>query len=448
MRPTGDSVAHLRRRPGVVRRAVVRFTVWSVLAFLVIGVSAAAIGHQIAKEVALDNARQRGSTVAHTVVAPMVNRRVRAGDRDALEQFDRLMGARLFDGSLRHMKVWSKDGRVLWSDEHMLVGRRFPLPGEVRELVGTGDVHAEVSDLSKAENETERSEGELLEVYVGAHDSENQPFVFEAYLTTGRIRAYERTLQLYILPLALGGMVLLLLVMLPLAASLARAVGKGEAEHSRMMRHTLLVSTQERRRLAQDLHDGVIANLTGVSMALPAVAGYLPSTPEATRAAEILAQASSTLQDTATDLRGMMTELYPPDLDSPEDLGHAVEDLAQTVREHGTEVEVVIPRRHDQNPETTMLAYRVMREGLRNVLKHAHAAHARVELGRRGRLVHVTVRDDGVGVRPDEPVAEGHLGLELLRDAVADFGGDVTLTPRPGGGTVLDATFPPISLPD
>lgn len=447
MKPAGTDPAPATGGRGLVRHAVLRFTAWSVLTFTVLVGAAIVIGDHIAKGAALDDARLRGATFSGTVAGPLVDSRVRDGDSDAVRQLERVMRGRMSDGSLRHVKLWSQDGTVIWSDEQSLVGRRFQLEEEVRALFGTTAVRAELSDLTKAENIQERSEGELLEVYAGAKDAEKQPFVFEAYLTTARMRAYERTLVVDILSVAIGGLLLFQIAVLPLATSLARRVEKVEAERSRMMRHHLLVTVQERRRLAKDLHDGVIQDLAGISFALPVVKDHVPATADAAPAREAIDRALTLLRTDVASLRTMLTEIYPPDLDNHGGFLRAVNDLAQSVRERGTEIEVLVPDEPQETVDTTRLAYSVIREGLRNVLKHARASHARVEMTRHGRLVRVTVSDDGVGVRPDMPVADGHLGLALLEDSVTDFGGTLTVRAAPGGGTVLEAEFPPIKLP-
>ncbi len=414
---------------------------------LLLGVATVLIGGQIAKEGALEDARLRGATIADSIAGPLVDRRVRAGDPGASQELERAMRARMRDGTLSHVKLWSQDGTVVWSDEKALVGRSYPLDADVEELFGSSEVTANLSDLSDAENALERGESELLEVYAGAIDSDGQPFVFEAYMTTDRMRTYERRLVTQILPLSIGGLLLFEIAILPLAVSLARRVEKGEEERSRMLRHNLQVVEQERRHLAQDLHDGVIQDLAGLSFALPLVATYLPDDPQAAQARAVIERVSGTLQTDVAALRSMLTEIYPPDLAEPDGFRRAVEDLAQSLREQGTQVEVRIPDDHFVNLETRRLAYRVIREGLRNVHKHANAEHARVELRRDGSLVRVVVADDGVGLSTDRPVEDGHLGLTLLQDTLVDFGGVLTVAPDPGGGTVLVAAFPPLAIP-
>jgi signal transduction histidine kinase len=92
------------------------------------------------------------------------------------------------------------------------------------------------------------------------------------------------------------------------------------------------------------------------------------------------------------------------------------------------------------------LAYRIVREGLRNVVKHAEAGSALVEIRREEGWVHVLVADDGRGVEGNVedgelPESEGHLGLRLLRDSVRDAHGHLELAPNRPQGTRLRARF-------
>ena len=424
----------------VVRSALLRFAVWSVVALIVLAAGAILIAGETAKDAALHEARLRGATIADSIAAPLVGSGVRSGDPRAIARLDATMRARMSDGSLSHVKLWGETGKVLWADETALVGKTFPLDSDVSALFGTDRITAELSDLSKLENVGERGEGHLLEVYVGARGVDDQPFVFEAYLSTDEMRVAERAIIKQIVPLAVGGLLLFQLAVLPLAVSLARRVEKGEKERSRMMRHSLQVTAQERRRIAQELHDGVIQDLAGLRYAMPVVEAHLPDAPEADAARDAVRRVSAILQDDVAVLRSMLTDIYPPNLHG-EGFAQAVQDLAEHARERGTSVVVDIPEDYDEAIDPTRLAYQVIREGLRNVIKHAHARQARVEVRREGAHLHVEVSDDGVGIGDTGPV-KGHLGLRLLEDTLRDFRGRLDVLSEAGGGTTLTATFP------
>ena len=96
--------------------------------------------------------------------------------------------------------------------------------------------------------------------------------------------------------------------------------------------------------------------------------------------------------------------------------------------------------------EIEVALYRIVQEGLTNVLRHARALRCGVELVRNdaGDSVRVTVRDDGVGfdpVAPRDPEASPGLGLVGIRERVSQLGGNLRLDSSAGRGTVLTAEF-------
>jgi signal transduction histidine kinase len=119
----------------------------------------------------------------------------------------------------------------------------------------------------------------------------------------------------------------------------------------------------------------------------------------------------------------------------------AVQSLALSTTELGVQVEVAMAPDLTVPVDTAQLAYRVVREGLRNVAKHSRASTAMVEVSRESRRLLVSVSDNGRGLQ-NAQVPEGHLGLRLLEEAVRDVGGQLRLRSSPSGGAVLEASFP------
>lgn len=436
--------------PGTVTRSALRrFLLWTLLALAVVGVGTVLLARPLAEQMALRDVATRGGGLARAVVAPLVDHHVRAGEPGPTGTLDYLLKNRMRDGSIAHMKIWTQEGQVLWSDETDLIGHTFPLDPDVAALFGSEEVTAAVSDLSKAENAEERGSGELLEVYAGLHDAEGAPLVFESYWTAEPMHEDEAALLGRLALLGLGSLLLFAVMVLPLAVSLARRVEQGEADRSTMLRHALSASDLERRRIADDLHDGVLQDLAGFGYLMGALVDDLP--PEANRARSIVAELSTGLKRDAEGLRSLMTDIYPADL-AAGGLVPAVETLAEQARASGLAVEVGLDATLTRSGlSMAQVVYRSIREGLRNVVKHADAS--KVELSARvvGHDVVVSVRDDGVG--PSRPeglpprtgptsAASGHVGLQLLRDTVRDLGGDLELTAAGGRGALLTVTVP------
>jgi signal transduction histidine kinase len=423
--PDGSAGATPAPLRSAARSAVIRFTLSSLVALLVLTAGTILVADRIARHQALEYARAQGAGVAHRVAAPLVDADVRRDPASADGDLDLVMGNRMADGSLSHVKLWDTDGTIIWADDDTLVGRRFELEPDVAVLFGTTEVTAEVSDLSKEENVAERGEGELIEVYAGAFDADGLPLVFEAYLPVDRMEDDADTIVVAFVPLVVGALVLFLAVVLPLAVSLTRRLERAQVEQSKMMRHALFASDLERRRIAADLHDGVIQDLAGLGYVLPSVTRQL-DTDELDAPRTMLERATSIIQHDTALLRSLMTDLYPPDLEG-EGLREAIEELVQSeVLEGDFTAEIDFRPHVTISHEAGRLVYRIVREALRNVVKHARADHVLVEVTGSGGRVSVRVQDDGRGPG-DTPgrAGEGHLGLRLLRDTVVDFGGSL-----------------------
>ena len=442
---TSPGAPRIGRSPEpALRYALKRYVVSSLIVLIVVGVGTVLVARALAADIALREASVRGAAFAHSVVAPLVNAQVRAGPNAQTETLANLMHTRIRDGSIVHMKLWSRAGSVIWSDESDLIGRSYALEDEVSALFGTEDVTAAVSDLSKVENVEERSRGELLEVYAGAHDADGVPLVFESYWSTDRMVDDQEAIVRRFAFLGIGTLLLFQIALLPLATALARRVDRARAERSTMLRHALSASDLERRRIARDLHDGLVQDLAGLGYALPSVLDQLP--PEAEDARRVLGSVSVQLHRDVTALRGLLVDVYPSSL-SGGGLQPAVEELAKRARESGLHVSVVVDTAlTDTSPEVAKLVYRVAREALRNVVRHAHATQASVVADVVGDQAVVTVSDDGTGMH-GIPTPSGHVGLRLLTDTLADVGGGIRLSSPPGGGTTVCATFP-LSLAD
>src|SRR5436190_5793148 len=77
------------------------------------------------------------------------------------------------------VKVWTAGGRIVYSDKNRLIGARYHLGSDDLEVLHHGGVDAGISDLSRPENRFERSQGDVLEVYLGVHALNGRPLLFE-----------------------------------------------------------------------------------------------------------------------------------------------------------------------------------------------------------------------------------------------------------------------------
>jgi two-component system NarL family sensor kinase len=81
-------------------------------------------------------------------------------------RLDDLVVGKITGQSVVRVRLWTPDGRIVYSGDHRLLGRQFALGESEREVLRSGHVEAEVSDLGKPENALDRHLGQLLEVYL------------------------------------------------------------------------------------------------------------------------------------------------------------------------------------------------------------------------------------------------------------------------------------------
>lgn len=207
-----------------------------------------------------------------------------------------------------------------------------------------------------------------------------------------------------------------------------------EAERATSNARALSAQEDERRRIAQELHDEVGQTLTAVVLELRRVAD---AAPEPLRAP--LRQVQETTRGSLDEIRRIARRLRPGVL---EELG-----LAAALRALFAEVAVhshVTVRRDlaaDLPPlddATELVIYRVAQEALTNTVRHARARHVAIALRRHGDGVRLEVRDDGRGVGD---AAEG-AGVRGMRERALLVGARLRIAPAPGAGTVVRLDVP------
>jgi signal transduction histidine kinase len=200
---------------------------------------------------------------------------------------------------------------------------------------------------------------------------------------------------------------------------------------------TRIVQAQEaeRRRLERNLHDGAQQEL----VALVAKLGLARSRARRGLLDELaLIELQRDAKAILADLRELAQGIHPSVL-SDGGLIEAVEDRCARLP-IDVAVDASPDLRHRRfGDEVEGAAYFFVAEGLANVLKHASANSVRVEVHHRDEQLALTVADDGIGFDPE---AVGLRGLAGLADRLAALSGTVSVSARPGSGTVLQARLP------
>jgi signal transduction histidine kinase len=199
----------------------------------------------------------------------------------------------------------------------------------------------------------------------------------------------------------------------------------------------------ERQRIARDLHDSVSQTLFSMTLharaAQRAIAGAGGLIDGGRRE---LGQVVELSRSALAEMRSLIFELRPE--------GLADEGLVSAIRKHaavlssreGLPIEVHGPtERLSLTPGAEENLYRIIQEGLANVIKHAHANHASVTIRAIGPEVSVEVTDDGRGfTRPASN--SGHMGLQSINDRARELGGTATVRENSGGGSRVFVVVP------
>ncbi len=418
------------------RRELLAFCATALLVLLVVSAGTIWLSERIARANALAEAERAAERLGTLLVAPLLPDAL-AGVPGAAEELDRDVRNRMSDGSVAKVVVWRETGQIVYASDPELTGDVLPPSSEMLAAIA-GDT---VSDVDEAPETATGDEGAMLEVYAPL-GIPGERLAFEAYFPYAGIDRQAALLRGEIIPMAIGALVLLQVVQIPIATSLARRVSRQEAERTALMQRTMEASDRERRTIAADVHDGPVQDLAGVSYALSALRSSLP--PERHATVDRLVGA---VRHAVQSLRRLMVDIYPPDLSGP-GLGAAIGDMAEPLRAEGVEVLMDAGPLPEMTPDAAAVLYRTAKEALANVTKHAEAKHAWITLEETAvsgmPAVRLEVADDGVGF-PETGTdrrREGHLGMSLLRDRVVDMGGAVVLGAREGGGAVLTAVVP------
>lgn len=202
---------------------------------------------------------------------------------------------------------------------------------------------------------------------------------------------------------------------------------------------------EERRRLRNDLHDGVGPSLVAHTLKLAAVRDLIDRNPDAAR--EILTGLDADIRASLAEVRRVVYNLRPPLLDQL-GLVEAIRRDAGEYRHGGLEVRVEAGQVIDRLPAAVeVAAYRITQEALNNVVRHAGARHCHVAISilpgvpgtRVGRRLRLEIIDDGLGVQSQQPAG---VGLNSMRERAAEVGGACSIERAATGGTRVSAWLP------
>jgi signal transduction histidine kinase len=412
---------------------IVQFVVACVLLFGITWWATGIFSQRAARSEAVADARITTEVLGHSVAEPAISKRLVEGDPGAIDRFDREVLDRLIVGDVRRIKIWRGDGTIVYSDETELIGKRFTLDAEQLSVLDSGATAGGLSNLQRRENQFENEENGLLEVYTRIESPEGQPLLFEAYYSVETVKQRSAEVLTPFRRITAGALLALLLLGVPLLGMLTLRLTRASRARERLMQRAVESSEAERRRIARDLHDGVVQELAGTAFALSGSAREA-SLPPGLR--QELTDASGSLRHSLRQLRSLLVEIHPPGLNAA-GLGAALEDLTSSAASAGISTSVSVSGVEGAPDHVVTLVWRVAQEAIRNAVRHADASTLDVEVRGDERQVRLVVRDDGVGFDQADPVPDRSYGLRGLRSLVEDGGGRVEVESSPGVGTTV-----------
>jgi signal transduction histidine kinase len=342
-------------------------------------------------------------------------------------------------GSVVRVKVVDASGRVIWSDAPRLVGQDFPLSAAQQRALRERLV---LSQVTQGAPENGYDQGTLLEAFVGVRDVHGTPLLVDVFESYDATVTAGRSEWLRFIPVSLGALIALEVVQIPLAWRLARRLRSSREAEAGLLHAAVDASETERRRIAREVHDHVLQDLTATAYDLDAA--RLRRLGRSAEDQLLVTRTATRLRDTIADLRTLLVSFMPDHLPKP-DLERGLQTLGTDLEKAGTEVTVKVTCA-DAIPEpVAALLYRCAQEALRNVANHSQARSVEVSVSCGQGSSTMIVDDDGRGFdgsRLAESHATGHLGLRALGDLVADAGGEFTIASAPSQGSRLEITVP------
>jgi signal transduction histidine kinase len=201
-----------------------------------------------------------------------------------------------------------------------------------------------------------------------------------------------------------------------------------------------LAASQERNRLARELHDTLAHSLSGATVQLEAVQALWEVKPLEAR--QMLDQALEATQNGLTEARRALGSLRASPLD---DLGLslAISDMAKSTAARGNLHLKLEAQNHIENlpPDVEQCIYRVAQEAMANVARHADATSMRVFLRHDSRALTLTIADDGRGFDPAQ-VNDARYGLKGLRERAEMIGAALQIDSTLKTGTTIKLVVP------
>ena len=225
---------------------------------------------------------------------------------------------------------------------------------------------------------------------------------------------------------------------------------RAETERSHLLRRLASAQEEEQRRISRELHDQIGQTVTGLSLGLKALEQGLAKGSNGEAATEQVRWLEQLAAQIGRDIHRTASDLRPTAID---DLGifKAIEAyVADWQERYGVRVDIQTFGRDDSLPaDAAAVLYRLVQEGLTNVLKHASASKVSIVLEKKPEGLALVLEDDGIGFDPENVgrMASGAgrtsgLGLSGMKERVALLGGTIAMESAAGKGSTIFVQIP------
>jgi two-component system sensor histidine kinase DevS len=214
-------------------------------------------------------------------------------------------------------------------------------------------------------------------------------------------------------------------------------------ENARLYRQVQqLAIFEERQRFGMDLHDGVIQSIYAVGLMLEDIQRRIENDPDVAK--EGISNAIRSLNTAISDIRNYILDLRPQHFQG-RDIVQGMEELSRALRANtfmaiSLDVKNVNPGQF--SPEQTVEILHIAQEALSNIQKHARASEVDILLSYDGEDLLLEITDNGVSIQPKDLQRSRGNGLRNMQDRAAALNGDIQVTPRVEGGTLVKLVVP------
>ena len=442
--PRWTTVVPPRQRPATKpvswRPVIVQVVITGILVIGLIATAGIVEEQRFSDQEAVEHATQATEILVRAVVQPAIDDALLAKDSSgyakAFARLDAVVRGQVLTDTVTRVKLWTRAGQVVYSDEPRLIGEVFPLDANEVEAMRAAASVGGVTDLTEPENQFEPTFARLVEVYYPVWTPSGVELLFETYMKYDHVAKHSDQGMESFASVAIGALLLMLMVQMPLSWAMIARLRRVQQQRTHLLTSALTASAEERRRIAGTLHDGVVQDLAAASFIVAGSADQIRGLGQE-RVGERLDMVADTLRTSIRALRTLLVDIYPPNLRAA-GLCAAFADLAATLSTREVQIAITIEPGLTMKPDTEALMYAVAQECLRNAVRHAQATTVAAEVVRAGSKVRLEVSDDGVGFDPQRMInepGEGHFGLRVIRDLAAEYGALLAVDSGPGLGT-------------